>query len=538
MNSRNFRKTTGTASTLLSEMSTDSQGEFSASIYETGRLVRHTPALRGHVRRVRFLLERQRKDGGWGGPEGYGLVPALSATDALLAVLRHLPDGCHYDEVADSVDRGLHALFLRLNTGNPPELPDTVAVEIIVPGLIADINEQLARLDREPISGFGGWSGGHRLVPPEGTNAALLESLRAAVIGGRRLPTKLLHSLEVIGGAAQDAPFVEPEHGCVGCSPAATAAWLGDRAVRGRRHPSVRYLEAVQHRGRGPVPVAAPLALFERAWVLSTLIGAGLTFPARHGLVRSLHAAFGPFGTAAGPGLPPDADDTATALCALARLGSPRSPDCLWSYRRGAHFACFPAERTPSTSTNAHVLQAFGACRTASERYLGAMAELTGWLCDRQADDGCWWDKWHASPYYATACCAAALADHGGEAAGPAVHRAVSWLLDTQRPDGSWGRWEGTQEETAYAVQTLLRTRTAHDTGVIGRAVSHGCAVLTWTDDGQEPPPLWHDKDLYAPVRIVRAERLAALHLARADPHRSPATRPPAACSCAAGSQP
>jgi len=32
-------------------------------------------------------------------------------------------------------------------------------------------------------------------------------------------------------------------------------------------------------------------------------------------------------------------------------------------------------------------------------------------------------------------------------------------------------------------------------------------------------PPLWHGKDLYTPIRVVRAEVLAALHLAYANPH-------------------
>ena len=30
-------------------------------------------------------------------------------------------------------------------------------------------------------------------------------------------------------------------------------------------------------------------------------------------------------------------------------------------------------------------------------------------------------------------------------------------------------------------------------------------------------PPLWHDKDLYAPGRIVAAELIAVLHLASAN---------------------
>jgi hypothetical protein len=238
--------------------------------------------------------------------------------------------------------------------------------------------------------------------------------------------------------------------------------------------------------------------------------------------VRDLHAAFGEFGVAGGSGLPEDADDTATALSALARLGSPRSPDCLWAYQeQDGHFACFFDERTPSTSTNAHVLQAFGTCLTPDlprpARYLHAMARLTAWLCDRQETDGSWWDKWHASPYYATACCALALGDHGDHRAVDALRRAAEWVLDTQRPDGSWGWWTGTYEETAYAVRVLSRARPARTNDLIDRAVARGCARLL--GGGDEPyPTLWHDKDLYAPVRIVRAEGLAALHVAHANP--------------------
>jgi halimadienyl-diphosphate synthase len=69
----------------------------------------------------------------------------------------------------------------------------------------------------------------------------------------------------------------------------------------------------------------------------------------------SLHAAFGEWGVAAGVGLPLDSDDTAVTLYALAQLGSPRSLDHLLAYQVDKHL-CFSDERTPSISTNAHVL--------------------------------------------------------------------------------------------------------------------------------------------------------------------------------------
>ncbi|WP_199430516.1 prenyltransferase/squalene oxidase repeat-containing protein [Qaidamihabitans albus] len=540
----------GTATRLLAEMAADPAGQFAPSVYETGRLVKLVPALPGHAPRVRFLLEQQHADGAWGGPGDYALVPTLSATEALLALLPENGTGAAGGIVADAAARGLTALSGRIRAHGT--LPDTVAVEIIVPVLIDEINAQLNRLNRlnrKTLPALTGWRGaGARLGIPAGANPELATRLREAAAQGHALPHKLWHSLEVLGDNARGAPFVEPvAGGGVGCSPAATAAWLGDRADDPARQPSLRYLAAVQSTSGG-VPVAAPLALFERAWVLSTLAATGVPFTAPRTLVDSLHGAFGDAGAAGGLGLPPDADDTATALYALALLGSPRSPECLWDYHSGDHFSCFPEERTPSTSTNAHVLQALGAsvaslsARQAPQaqqaqsappveprhcaRYLATIGTVSRWLSEQQHADGSWLDKWHASPYYATACCATALAAYGGAAGARAVGRAVEWVLGTQRPDGSWGHWHSTREETAYAIRTLLHAGPARNPAAIGRAAARGRDFLLRTDSGtggtgatgEEFPALWHDKDLYTPVRIVRTEVFAALHLAHTDP--------------------
>ena len=86
--------------------------------------------------------------------------------------------------------------------------------------------------------------------------------------------------------------------------------------------------------------------------------------------------------------------------------------------------------------------------------------------------------------------------------------KAVDWVLQTQKRDGSWGRWAGTYEETAYAIRIL-----SHSRQDVSEAMTRGAKFMhEWGD--QEHPPLWHDKDLYTPTRIVRAEGQAALHLA------------------------
>jgi hypothetical protein len=270
------------------------------------------------------------------------------------------------------------------------------------------------------------------------------------------------------------------------------------------------------------VPCALPIPVFERSWVLSTLARTGVPFTAPTAMARDLAAALGPDGTAAGPGLPADADTTSVALFALASLGVPTDPGCLLRYRVDGHFCTWPGENGVSVTTNAHVLDALGmhvatGGVSTSDSLVPTVDRLAGWLCDHQTSDGPWIDRWHASLYYATSCCVLALDRFGrsgpaARAVTPAVDRAVAWVLDTQRPDGSWGRWTGTTEETAYAMHVLLGTRRTPD-GRTERAVARGRAYLLETVDAPGPA-LWHDKDLYRPGAIVRAFTIAALHLA------------------------
>jgi halimadienyl-diphosphate synthase len=502
---------TDLAQRLLAEMAADSYGDFSPSLYETARVVTLAPRLAGHEGRIRFLLREQAGDGSWGGPGEYALLPTLSATEALFAELGRTADPA----VGQAVHRGLGALFGKLASDGEKALPDTVAIEILVPWLVAAINTRLTALETKPLPGLESWRNGRRLRCPSGTYPEVLLHLREAVEQGATLPEKLWHSLEVLGPAAQGAPFVRAGRFGVGCSPAATAAWFGNQATNGNPHPAVRYLEHVQARHGGPVPVAAPLDVFERAWVLTAFTDVGIPVAVPPELIDGLRAAFGASGVAGGAGLPPDADDTSTALHALANLGVPCPLDSLWEYQVDDHFSTFPEERTPSVTTNAHVLQAFAAHPRTDRRLSDAMLVLTTWLCAQQHADGSWTDKWHASPYYATATCVVALASCGESTA--AARKAVRWVLETQHDNGSWGFWNGTAEETAYAVQILLRAKAVRPDPAIEQAAARGCSFLL--EAAETPcPPLWHDKDLYAPGRIIRAESIAALHVATTHP--------------------
>ncbi|MEH1166655.1 prenyltransferase/squalene oxidase repeat-containing protein [Micromonospora sp. CPCC 205539] len=498
------------AERLVAEMLREPAGQVTASLYETGRLVSLSPWLTGHAERVRYLLDQQHSGGGWGPPEGYGLVPTLSATEALLTILR---TSATTEALSQAAEAGLRTLTSWLSAGWA--IPDTPAIDLIVPALIGSINDQLTGPDALP--GLARWRN-HRLPLPSGMDGRRLAAVRALMASGGPVPEKLLHALEVVADLVGDAVGVRPPpSGIVGASPAATAAWLGSAEPAPAEHPSRAYLESVVARHGGPVPCATPITVFERAWVIGTLTRAGITTPAPPDLVGPLTAGLGPHGIPAGPGLPPDADTTSVTLYALARLGLPADPTSLLRFETAEGFCTWPGEDGFSVTTNAHVLDALAqhlATRPdAAPHYHAAAQRLVVALQAHQLPDGSWQDRWHASPYYATMCCSLALAEFAAAAATESLDRAVAWTVSTQRDDGSWGRWEGTVEETAYAMQTLA---------IAGRgvpsatgALSRGYAYLTAASAGQpDGPALWHDKDLYHPTMIVNAAVFAAQHLA------------------------
>lgn len=530
---------------LLRGLVAEPWGQVSPSVYETGRLVGLTPWLSGHGRRVAHLLAAQRPDGAWGSlDDGYALVPTLSATEALLATLDPAPPsatgsepGMAPDAVrAHAAGRGLHALLRWSDSLRASELPDLPAIELIVPHLVERANHRLSRLSGAPPPGLHPALCRSRLRSPGGMDDTRFGKAAAALAVGAAVPQKLLHALEIAGPAAYRLPSIRPEQtGTIGASPAATAAWLG--AVEpAPDDPARRYLETVVDAHGGPVPCGIPITVFERAWVLSTLLRAGIRVEVPTEITAGLSAALGPMGTPAAAGLPADADTTAGTLYALALSGRPRRPDVLWGYDTGPHFCTWPGEDGFSVSTNAHALEAFGqflagyvarhgGAPPGADRYRAAVRRIAALLLAHQGADGSWHDRWHASPYYATACCALALNSFGGAESGPALRRTSRWLLETQRSDGSWGRWGGTVEETCYALQILLLVRREEDKS-LNAGVSLGYEYLRFRSHESGRPALWHDKDLYLPKAIVQAGLLAAVQLTRSSGLVSPGQFP------------
>ncbi|MFE2932032.1 prenyltransferase/squalene oxidase repeat-containing protein [Streptomyces sp. NPDC059278] len=508
------------AADLVARADRDQWGSVGPSLYETARVLSAAPWLPGEPRRIAYLLEQQAPDGSWGdGPPHYRLLPTLSAVEAALAVLHR---GAASAEVTGrltaAVDRGLGALR-SLPPAGP--WPDTAAAEILVPGLVAGINEKLD----SPAAGGGDLpgSGGPRLPVPGGFHGSAPARVAGRYESVGSLPVKYHHTFEGIADCIPPS-LVPDAEGLLGSSPAATAARAARSPATTAR--AVADLSTVARRYDGLFPEAAPLRVVERLWVAAALARAHLPTAALATVRQWAEDIYDPRGVRGAPGLMTDADDTAMAVLVASLVGLPHGPAPLDLFHNGSHYDCYIGEDTGSVTANAHALQALVSHlrrNPAAEHTHGPRAaKLSDWLADQQQPEGHWTDKWHASPYYATARSVTALAQYGGHHAAEAVRKAAEWTIGTQRADGSWGVWDSTAEETAYAVKVLLSagTPTPRHTRALDLAETY---LHTASHPDRRHPALWHDKTLYAPAAVIEAEVLTAQELLR--------TRRAAACT-------
>ncbi|MEW6492667.1 MAG: hypothetical protein AB1589_09185 [Cyanobacteriota bacterium] len=142
------------AQQLMQESIDDPWGDISPAIYDTARVLLLPRSLQPEGA-LDFILRKQKDDGSWGGPDAYCLVPSLAATASLL----HLTlKAAHGEEIAGDASavslaawRGLD--FLASALPDQKELPDLVAIELIMPALVEEIEDTLTALaDVTPIA--------------------------------------------------------------------------------------------------------------------------------------------------------------------------------------------------------------------------------------------------------------------------------------------------------------------------------------------------------------------------------------------------
>ncbi len=148
----------------------------------------------------------------------------------------------------------------------------------------------------------------------------------------------------------------------------------------------------------------------------------------------------------------------------------------------------------PSADVTAHVVEALAHEGLAQTR---VVRRAVVWLLRAQEADGSWFGRWGANHVYGTGGVVPALIAAGVAPGKPPIRRAVGWLERHQNPDGGWGEdlrsyddpaWIGrgvsTPSQTAWALLALLAA------GERSTAVERGIA---WLIDHQRPDGTWDE---------------------------------------------
>jgi squalene-hopene/tetraprenyl-beta-curcumene cyclase len=144
----------------------------------------------------------------------------------------------------------------------------------------------------------------------------------------------------------------------------------------------------------------------------------------------------------------------------------------------------------PSADVTAHALEMLAALGRPNERGLA-------WLLDSQEPDGSWFGRWGVNHIYGTGAAVPALVAAGIPVRHESVRRAVHWLEDHQNVDGGWGEdcrsyddpdWVGrgpsTASQTAWALLALDAA------GERSLSVRRG---MSWLVETQRPDGTWDE---------------------------------------------
>jgi halimadienyl-diphosphate synthase len=472
------------------------KGAMSPSAYDTAYVARvrqkESPQQLAFPQTLAWLLRHQNPDGSFGTQLAIPKERLLSTLGSVLA-LADLPLPLQTGPAHRARTQAL--TYLHEGTANWQLGPDTAGFEILVPALLDEARARELPLPYDRFMGIIAQRDakiGH--IPPR-----LVYNVQ----------TPLLHSLEYLGSRL-DVDGIRARlsaNGSFANSPSATAFFL----THGDDPRAWDYLTRLAaKRSDGGIPVVEPFEIFEAAWVLYNLSRAEHRPQEAQRHLLGLAQALTDDGVGvSSDGLRADADDTALTLGVLHRYGYPISMGPLRPFEGVNFFMTFPLERDPSVTTNAHVLEVLSACPSFPRQHL-VRQKVIRFLRDVRVDGDHWVDKWHGSPFYATAHAVFALLAAAPDLCPPAL----KWLASTQREDGSWGWFGvGTAEETAYAVQAWLAAPEAMTEGL---RVDLDAAERYLTEAQDDAvTPMWIGKTLYGPVEVIHSAVLSARILLR-----------------------
>ncbi len=486
---------------LLASVGKDG-GLITPSVYDTA-VVLHSgvfPEREAQARVIDWILGQQQVDGGFGIP----WVPRARDLPTLAVLVALHPRRDSTSRVRAAYDAALRFLGGQAEHWGEGLSDDIlVGLELLLPWLFEEAHSLGISVDPRPYSALFRQGDLRRAQMRQKTPSAGSAQAYSWEAWGTD-PTR-----EILDAS-----------GSVGHSPAATAMWLraarkrpdlADERARARQY-LVRASECTESDIPGVLPTAWPINRFEQVWSLYALTALDLLHdPHLRGEVEAqmldMANAIRPEGLGMADAFTGDGDITATALAALARAGTPGSLDVLRRFERGGTYITYMAEIQPSLTTNAHTLHAL------VEHGRSAPLPVVQFLTERQQANGRWLgDKWHSSWLYTTAQVGMCMRHAGQDR--PAGE-ALTAVMNSQRPDGSWGNGEAsTPAQTAYAMHFLFSSRGVPEVraGVDTALRSARQWLLANHDVGRNPADLsWIAKTLYCPLRVDRAWVLSAL---------------------------
>jgi halimadienyl-diphosphate synthase len=467
------------------------QGRIGPSPYDIAWMAR-VPASNGQGPRwpelTEWLIEHQWLDGSWGSMIPYYHDRILCTLAAIIALKENHKDG----DSSRAIELGEryiwnHLHFLRQD---PIEL---AGFELLLPTLLIEARALDLAVPSHSC-GYGRIRAAKlKLVPPDLIYSPSITTTFSLEFMGDQVDIDLMRSAQ-----------------------AQTTAFLVLKT--GSNNKALDYLESMRDLPGG-IPAFHPYRTYETAWVLEHLAFGGLHLKELVGmsvwetLLSDLESD--------GVGIDPtysikDGDTTSVTLNVLTLGGQPVNPMILHHFEepKTHTFRTFTFERNASVTTNAHALEALSFMPDYPNRDEVRSRILAMLLADRRYESY-WIDKWHASPYYATAHVLIALINHGTEAVVSHCTSSTDWLLHTQRDDGSWGYFNrGTAEETAYALLALLHYH--RQVAPVDRTILKKGAFYLYREMQTKNtvyPEMWISKTLSASNSIIEAAILAAINL-------------------------
>jgi len=208
-----------------------------------------------------------------------------------------------------------------------------------------------------------------------------------------------------------------------------------------------------------------------------------------------------------------DLDDTAMGYRILAHVGQEPDPHVLDGFWKGDFWATYKIHDKGHVAPNIHALEAIAvSSHPEKDAYIDATIK---WLRTKMIDGNHFIDHWHLSPAYPTTH--AIFAFHLTEET--LMERCVSYFIDTQNDDGSWGfisngNGLGTLEETALVLQGLLYYNN-HVESLDTEPLSRGVEYLLGNYPRADYPAMWWAKVLYAPRNMIDATVISTLMMYR-----------------------